>query len=69
MEAGLDSLAVTQLIKVLNEKFDMYLSSVTIFDHPTTNNLSKHLFLKNRMANLKRFRYQLAALKKKRFLI
>jgi 3-oxoacyl-(acyl-carrier-protein) synthase/acyl carrier protein len=43
MEAGLDSLAVTQLVRELAISFELNLSPTLLFDHPTINALTSYL--------------------------
>ena len=42
MEAGLDSLAATQLVRSLSESLEVELSPTVLFDHPTVDALVAH---------------------------
>lgn len=44
MTAGLDSLAVTEVMATLNARLAVDLPSTVVFDHPTTQALALHLF-------------------------
>jgi acyl carrier protein len=43
MDLGLDSLAITQLVREISSSFNIQLSPTVVFDHPTVESLSSHL--------------------------
>jgi thioesterase domain-containing protein/acyl carrier protein len=59
MEAGLDSLAATQLVRELAISFELSLSPTLLFDYPTMNVLSLHLCEKLSIGQSESFSFSL----------
>ena len=43
MSAGLDSIAVTDLVNVLSKRFEIELQPTLLFDHPTIDSVATHI--------------------------
>ena len=43
MSAGLDSIAVTDLVNVLSKRFEIELPPTLLFDHPTIDSVATHI--------------------------
>ena len=43
MEAGIDSLAASELVQQLSSEFDLEVSATLLFDHPSVASISSYL--------------------------
>ena len=43
MEAGIDSLAASELVQELLSEFDLEVSATLLFDHPSVGSISSHV--------------------------
>ena len=43
MEAGIDSIAASELVQQLQSQFDMEVSATLLFDHPSVSSIASYL--------------------------
>ena len=52
MEAGVDSLAASELVQAIEGEFEVELSATLLFDHPSIASISSHISFKSQICTV-----------------